>query len=497
MAEIVRCLNRRKGKGAVSSSLLSRGPSADVLMDAPDRTQGVSGDLLVLYGRLLGVLLGGYLLLDKAFAYIHLPGTPLYAGEMVLTVGGLGVLAATGYLRIPVRDEPILALLAAFFLWAFIRFLPGFRTYGIMAVRDFALCYYCLFAFFTVAALARAPDLLDRWLAQLSRFVPWLLLWLPLAMILPYKVNGPSVPFSGGVSILTHRAGSGSIAAIIVLGFMWLFPGTRGARSRALWSIMALLVIALSATQNRGGLLGATAGAVVGLAFLPSRDRLRLIIRAVAVTTLGLALALQLSLKLPTTPDQTRAFSASQLIANVLSIGGAKSGSGPAPGGNNGRDQLWTLVFHRQVADGKLLYGFGFGLNLPYLVNDTQVTSGEGSPLRSPHNSHDDVLARLGLIGISLWIAMWLGWYWRLVTGCWRLARRGMHARRQVGVLCLMVATAILVSSFFDAQLEGAQIAALLWTAFGVGVAVTSFRGWFRPANNGLGDSGVPVTGSR
>ena len=124
----------------MSSSLLSREPSADVLVDVPARTRGASGRLLVLYGRLLGPLLGGYLLLDKAFAYIHLPGTPLYVGEMVLTVGGLGVLAATGYLRIPVRDEPILALLAAFFLWGFIRFLPGLRTYGIWAVRDFALC---------------------------------------------------------------------------------------------------------------------------------------------------------------------------------------------------------------------------------------------------------------------------------------------------------------------------------------------------------------------
>ena len=55
----------------------------------------------------------------------------LYIGEMVLAVGALGVLAATGYLRIPVRDEPILAVLAAFFLWGFIRFLPGFRAYGI------------------------------------------------------------------------------------------------------------------------------------------------------------------------------------------------------------------------------------------------------------------------------------------------------------------------------------------------------------------------------
>ena len=270
-------------------------------MDVPGRARGASGHLLIFYGQMLGPLLGGYLLLDKAFAYIHVPGTPLFVGELTLAIGGLGVLAATGYLRIPVRDEPILALLAAFFLWGFIRFLPGLRTYGIVAVRDFALCYYTLFAFFTVAALARAPDLLDRWLTQLSRFTPWLLIWLPFGLILAPKVHAPSVPFSGGVSLLTHEAGNAAIAALIGLGSMWLFPGTRSARSRSLLSIVALVVIALAATQNRAGLLGVTAGAAVGLAFLPARDRLRLIVRTVAVITIGLTLAVQLSLKIPST----------------------------------------------------------------------------------------------------------------------------------------------------------------------------------------------------
>jgi O-antigen ligase len=459
----------------------SRHPSCDALLDPTDRARVWSERPLVVYARLLGPLLAGYLLFDKAFAYIHLPGTPLYVGEMVLVVGSLGALTATGYLRVAVRDEPILALLAAFFLWGLIRFLPGLHADAINAVRDFALVYYCLFAFFTVAALARSPDLLERWVVLLARLVPWLLIWLPIGLLVaPISSIVPSAPNVPGttISILTHKPGNAAIAALLALGSLWLFPGRRSARSRGLWSIMALVVIALAATQNRGGLVGVTAGAAVGLLFI--RDRLRLIMRAVAVIALGLSLATLLSLKVPAAGgagSQGRSFSASQLIANVASIGGAQE-SGNLEGTVAGRDQLWSLIFHKQTADGYLIDGAGFGLNIAFWVGDSQVTNGT-NPLRSPHNSHLDVLARTGLIGFSLWIALWLGWYWRLIAGCRRLARRGLYVRRQVAVLCLMVTTAILVSSFFDPQLEGAQVAALLWTMFGVGVAVTSFRAWF------------------
>jgi hypothetical protein len=460
----------------MSLSLLNREQARGFLEAAPGQAQG--GRLFILYGRLLGPLLGGYLFFDRAFAYIRIHGTPLYVGEMVLTVGGLGVLSATGYLRIPLRDEPVLAILTAWFLWGFIRFLPGLQAYTILAVRDFALCYYCLFAYFVAATLARAPEFLDTWLAQLSRVSPWLLAWLPFALVVAPKLHAPMVPFSGGVSILSHEQGNAGIAPLIVLGSMWLFPGTRSARSRAVLSVAAFVAIALVATQNRASLLGVAAGAVAGLVFLPGRERLRLIVRAVAVAVVGLGLAIGLSLQVPASSGpQARAFSASQLVDNALSIA-AGGGAGGLGGTVAGRDQLWSLIFHQQLVEGRLFDGLGFGVNLPYLVGDTQVTSG-AVPLRSPHNSHDDVLARTGLIGFSLWIALWLGWYWQMVTGCRRLARRGLHARRQTAVLCIMVVSAILVTSYFSPQMEGAQIAALQWTAFGVGIAVTSFRGWF------------------
>ena len=459
------------------SSLPRRGPIADASLAPPDRARSASGRLLVGYGRLIGPLLAGYLLFDRAFAYISLPGTPLYVGEMVLAVGGVGVLAATGYLRVVVSDEPILALLAAFFLWGLIRFLPGYTVYGIDAVRDFALCYYCLFAFFIAAALARSPDILERLVVWLGRFVPWLLIWLPIGLILQQLVvNAPNLPGTP-VSILAHKPGNAAIAAMIALGSLWLFPNGRSARSQAVWSVLALLTIALAGTQNRGGLLGAAAGLAVGLTYL--RNRTRLIVRAVVVMALALGLATVLSLKVPSTGPQAqgqREFSVSQLVANVrASEAGRIPVPWPAPGEAVNNCGHWSSS--KQVTDALLIRGSGFGPNLAYQVG--VYWSSATDPTRSPHNSHLDILARMGLLGLSLWIALWLGWYWRLVAGCRRLAQRGLYFRRQVAVLCMMVTTAILVSSFFDPQLEGAQVAALLWTAFGIGVAVTSFRAWF------------------
>ena len=467
-----------------SSSLRRRIPRAGAIMDAPDRALGApgpdglrrpSGRLLLLYGRLIGPLLAGYLMFDRAFAYLHVPGTPLYVGELVIVIGVLGVLSATGYLRAAIRDEPILALLAAFFAWGLLRFLPGYRAYGVNAIRDFALCYYCLFAFLIAAALARSPGILERLITQLARFVPWLLVWLPIALLLEPRsaTHGPNVPFTA-VSVWTHKPGNAALAALLALGSLWLFRGGRSARSRAAWSLMAFLVLALSATQNRGGLLAVAVGAMAGLAFLP--DRRRLVGRAAAVMVLALGLAILLPVRFGSVGLQGRAFSASQLFSNVASIAG-KQEAGNLEGTVAGREVLWSLIFHHQVAEGQLLYGSGFGPNLA-----TGVGIYEGSvsdPLRNPHNSHLDVLARMGLVGFALWVALWLCWYRRLVVGCRRLERRGLPARRSVAILCLMVATAILVSSFFDPQLEGAQVAALLWTAFGIGVAVTSFRGWF------------------
>src|SRR5690242_15610071 len=74
----------------------------------PDERPGASGQLRSLrtgrrvmrwVGLLLAPVLVGYAFLDRGFAYIHIPGIPIFAGEVVVLVGLVAAVVATAYLR--------------------------------------------------------------------------------------------------------------------------------------------------------------------------------------------------------------------------------------------------------------------------------------------------------------------------------------------------------------------------------------------------------------
>src|SRR5438093_8546543 len=84
----------------------------------------------------LGLLLGGYLFFNKTFAYVHVPGTPVFVGEIVM---GLGFLEAT-LIRVPWRrllaQSTVLKLLLAFMVACSLRLVVDLPRYRLDAVRD-------------------------------------------------------------------------------------------------------------------------------------------------------------------------------------------------------------------------------------------------------------------------------------------------------------------------------------------------------------------------
>jgi hypothetical protein len=63
-----------------------------------------------------------------------------------------------------------------------------------------------------------------------------------------------------------------------------------------------------------------------------------------------------------------------------------------------------------------------------------------------------------------------------MAGACRRMRGTSRHADALLGGIALAVTTTVLVASVFDPQLEGPQVALLLWSVVGMGLAVTGRR---------------------
>ena len=424
------------------------------------------------YGQVLGTLVVLYLFFDRGFAHFHIPHTPAYVGELVITLGIACAAISTRWVRSALSGDPLISVAIAWMLWGALRTIPNMHIFGIQnAVHDAALWYYTLFALLFITAATAAPDLTQWWLRWFSRLLPALSVWLLTTLLLNKTgVKGPSFRFNN-VPFLSHKPGNVCVAALLCLAFLWLVPMINFRRfTRIALSMLNLITIVFGATQTRGGGLAAAIAILIGLVIVGRRQRSAITLGLVATLVLGFGLASVSGAALHT---RERTISVSQLVENIESFGfGHASSSNPQlQGTENFRFSLWSKIYDEQKSSGHLVDGFGFGPNLANIggvsasKSQTQTLS-----LRSAHNSPLDVFARTGIIGFALWLMMFLGWFRRM----WRAHRRyradGNDADRGLVDFCMIGTVAIIVNSIFDPTLEGAQVAAVLFALFGLGV---------------------------
>jgi O-antigen ligase len=428
---------------------------------------------LVLLERALPLLIAAYLLFDRGFAWLHVPGTPLFAGELLIGLALVAMALATGYSRRALHQNPLMLVLVAFACWGLLRMVPLLGTYRLNAVRDAAIWYYAVVAVAVVTLSVAWPDLPERMAQRFGRFVPLLLAWsvvaLLLAQVFPVSV---SVPGSGGVSIFSHKTNNIAVNAAIALAFLWLMPAHALPRwPRHVLGLLSVAVIGVAGTQNRGGMVAALT--VLALAGLLARQRLRLGASALGAALFVVALAWSMDLRVPS--EGPREISVTQLAANIASISGSDGGDSDLAGTITWRSQLWTKIVSALSDEDRLVSGFGFGPNLGAGLGFPASVPGE-PPLRSPHNSHLDILARMGLVGGFLWVALWAVWYQQLLSARRRLRIVGQHYAAGLAEVCLVAAAGILVNAVFDPTLESPQVAVFLWAVFGLGMVVANPR---------------------
>jgi O-Antigen ligase len=415
----------------------------------------------------LPVVLAGYALDDRGFAYLaSLPGTPLFAGEMILLLGAAFVALATGYLRLALRNSLPMALLLVFVAWGLLRTLPLIPLYGLDSIRDAALWYYALMAVLVATLVMAVPDLPHRWARAYVPFLVVLLLWSPVGMALT-GANDPAIPWDG-VPLFSHKPGNIAVAAVTAIAFLWLVPMHSLSRlARALLTALATVVILAVGTQNRGGLVAAFVAIALTGALMGLRCRS---MAAIMVGTVLVGLVLGWGLNVHVSGGQGRDYSVAQLVENASSITEGQN-SAELGGTVAFRDQLWSGVLNLAAQQDALVTGLGFGQNL---AQELGISLGASDPLRSPHNSHIDILARMGIVGGILWVAFWMSWY----VVMFRRLRDGSSflspEQRGLVKVCVVGITATLVNAYFDPTLESPQAAIWLWTLTGLGLGIVA-----------------------
>src|SRR3954452_1821445 len=344
-----------------------------------------------------------YALFDRAFAYIHVPGVPLYIGEMVMLVCVAALLLATGYMHRGVRHSPVAKVLLVFAAWGAVGTIPNIGKYGIFAIRDAALWYYALLAIPVCVLVIMDPGLVRRWADFYRRFIPWMLLYSPFPLFvgtLGGALATLMVPGSA-TSVWDHRPGNIAVHATIAIAFLWLVPGQRD-RFRVLLTGLAVVILLLTATQNRGSFIAAMVGLTCVWIFTRRRARISLAVLATVLIVVAAAWGLNIHVN----RVNGRSVSVNQLIENLNSLA---AGSSSGQSGNLGstvefREHLWSAVINKVKTEDRVMNGLGFG---PNIAKEVGFGGGEGIQLRSPHNSHVDIFARGGAIGLAIWLALW------------------------------------------------------------------------------------------
>jgi hypothetical protein len=417
--------------------------------------------LVALFPRILALLLLGYMFLGKGFAYLGVQ--PVYVGEAVLAIATLTILLTIRRAQIGILH----LLLLAFLVMGFIDTVPYIASDGLNAVRDAVLWGYGLFAI-AVSFAARAEHF--PWIvARYRKILPIFLVWVPITAVV-FQFLGTALPTVPGsdIPILVFKAGDmnvhlGAAAAFLLLGLSTTRPAGSRIPASLLW-LMWFIGFAISGILSRGGLLAAGAGIAIIMLLRPSRRLLPFLwIMLIIIVLLGLA-------NPKITFQNGREMSLGQVTSNISSVIGSDSGSGS---GNLEGTREWRLLWWTKIVDytvhGPYFWtGKGFGINLA--DDDGFQVTADGS-LRSPHNSHMTVLARMGVPGIALWLLLQGAFGVSLLRAFWRARKAGDPFWAQVNAWLLVYWLAMIVNTSFDVYLEGPQGGIWFWSIFGLGMA--------------------------
>lgn len=410
----------------------------------------------------LVVVAAGYILGNRGFAQLSLsPRFPLLPAELALLLaGGLLLVQSAWRHALPLRRDPLNFAILAWIILGCLRIAFDVRTFGFMALRDFALVYYAAF-FYLGQDLARdsrsSRVFLDVLACSCALVLPAFLLFERFPdfffNVLSFRGN-PIIYFKGDLA--------GTFVAIGAVLFWLRFEAGRG-----LWNAAVSLVLAggVVATNNRASMLAL----LVATAWLALRGRWRFAVTQAVAGLVAVFLILAAASALRISWEKTPVFGLYERIVSIADPTGQRTYRG-AETFNKGDNNLYRFVWWQAVIDetldGNPYLGLGFGHDLAArFVREYYPESSEEFTVRSPHNVLLSIFARMGAAGLLLFLVI-IG---VVAVLTWHAIPQSLaHA----APWC--VVWALFVSACLGVVLEGPMGAVVFWTTLGVAHQLSS-----------------------
>lgn len=413
------------------------------------------------YLGFLAIVLLGYALLGKGFAYLGLP--PLYVGEIAF-LAGIFVLLRSGALVSTLATLPSV-LLVALMILVIARTLPYFGMYGIDALRDSVIVLYGGFAFIVAGLLLED----SRRIAMLLHHYRIMLVSLPAlfigSVVTKYwlehvpRLFGPAPIVEIGPSpVATHLAGA---MVFVLIGY---------GRVSAAWIGLWLATFAIVGATNRGAMLSVVLPVAFAMIVL-GRFRLMFATVGSGVALLATMLIFESALgEYNEAKDSIdRPISAHQILQNAMSIFG-QSGQ-QSEGTKQWRLNWWDTIINDTFRGPNYWTGRGFGINLADADGfaGTEDPAHPRPPTRSPHSAHMTLLARAGVPGLVLWGIVLVSWFAMLTRAMLAAYLSGQKQWADLFLFIGCYASAIVINASFDVALESPMQGIWFWCLFGFG----------------------------
>ena len=413
---------------------------------------------------LICFLYGGYIIGSRGFAQMTpVPGLPLFLSELglaflLLLIGLRGALQRT----LPLQRNWLNGLLLLWLATGTGRIFWDVRTYGFIALRDFAMVYYVLYFFATQALTAHAPS---RRLLRIAMLVTFALLPLMGLLGTVFADFFLSNLLIAGVPLIFYKGDL--LATFLYTGFIVLLPAAEFRWSEGGWrwlAALASLLLGLSLLSR-----SSMVGLVVAIGWLAWSGRWRpaRVLIAVCVTALLAVTIYSLLQKRDFT--ETKSYAIYEAVASIADYSGARSYSSDtssAKGDNNQFRLVWWKNVVQETLTTSPLLGQGFGADLArgFLV-EYYATSNDDFSARSPHNIFMTTLGRMGLVGVAVLLAIYL--VQGRITA--RVAREARTDPTRQDAMTLQAAVwVVMVSACLGVVFEGPMGAIPFWIMLGL-----------------------------